>query len=107
MIRRPPRSTLFPYTTLFRSVLLRGLLGPAEAEHLDLVEPVHADDAAGVLAVGAGLAAEAGGPAGVAHRTGGEVQDLVAAHAGQRDLRGAGEVEVVALDAVEDRKSVV
>src|SRR3712207_6907704 len=28
MIRRPPRSTLFPYTTLFRSfVLLYGLLG--------------------------------------------------------------------------------
>src|SRR2546426_1756682 len=26
MIRRPPRSTLFPYTTLFRSVLLA--LGP-------------------------------------------------------------------------------
>src|SRR2546428_5599083 len=25
MIRRPPRSTLFPYTTLFRSKLLRGL----------------------------------------------------------------------------------
>src|SRR3712207_7115314 len=24
MIRRPPRSTLFPYTTLFRSVLLIG-----------------------------------------------------------------------------------
>src|SRR3712207_9068496 len=24
MIRRPPRSTLFPYTTLFRSVLLYG-----------------------------------------------------------------------------------
>src|SRR5256885_14760031 len=24
MIRRPPRSTLFPYTTLFRSVLCRG-----------------------------------------------------------------------------------
>src|SRR3712207_7673082 len=23
MIRRPPRSTLFPYTTLFRSVILR------------------------------------------------------------------------------------
>src|ERR1017187_10911480 len=31
MIRRPPRSTLFPYTTLFRS-LERGIrhLGPAE-----------------------------------------------------------------------------
>src|SRR3712207_8471270 len=25
MIRRPPRSTLFPYTTLFRSLLRRGL----------------------------------------------------------------------------------
>src|SRR2546430_9026758 len=28
MIRRPPRSTLFPYTTLFRSVSL-GVRGPA------------------------------------------------------------------------------
>src|SRR3712207_3765500 len=26
MIRRPPRSTLFPYTTLFRSVLRNGIL---------------------------------------------------------------------------------
>src|SRR3712207_8376072 len=36
MIRRPPRSTLFPYTTLFRSVELGGagqqLAGRAEAE---------------------------------------------------------------------------
>src|SRR3712207_8482528 len=32
MIRRPPRSTLFPYTTLFRSH--RSSLGPAaESEH--------------------------------------------------------------------------
>src|SRR2546430_11864439 len=35
MIRRPPRSTLFPYTTLFRSLVRwlnphRGLVGPAE-----------------------------------------------------------------------------
>src|SRR5256885_7201584 len=30
MIRRPPRSTLFPYTTLFRSVLLEsGVMGRA------------------------------------------------------------------------------
>src|SRR3712207_7278799 len=29
MIRRPPRSTLFPYTTLFRSPALRLLLGVA------------------------------------------------------------------------------
>src|SRR3989442_15194227 len=27
MIRRPPRSTLFPYTTLFRSVVKRPLAG--------------------------------------------------------------------------------
>src|SRR3712207_8560972 len=27
MIRRPPRSTLFPYTTLFRSVVFVGMAG--------------------------------------------------------------------------------
>src|SRR3712207_7691528 len=32
MIRRPPRSTLFPYTTLFRSVAGR-LSHPARAKH--------------------------------------------------------------------------
>src|SRR5438477_8752754 len=31
MIRRPPRSTLFPYTTLFRSQRMRELIG-GEAE---------------------------------------------------------------------------
>src|SRR2546423_15607980 len=45
MIRRPPRSTLFPYTTLFRSLhdhgafhlaleRLRGVLGVGPGEHL-------------------------------------------------------------------------
>src|SRR3989442_11921180 len=29
MIRRPPRSTLFPYTTLFRSDRIRGAAAPA------------------------------------------------------------------------------
>src|SRR5438094_2296804 len=33
MIRRPPRSTLFPYTTLFRST----------RRNLELVEPLRAD----------------------------------------------------------------
>src|SRR3712207_8367921 len=32
MIRRPPRSTLFPYTTLFRSVEPAGALGAPAAE---------------------------------------------------------------------------
>src|SRR2546425_4679524 len=30
MIRRPPRSTLFPYTTLFRSIEERGATEPRE-----------------------------------------------------------------------------
>ena len=83
------------------AVLVGGLLGPAEAEHLDLVEPVHADDAAGVLAVGAGLAAEAGRPAGVAARPGGEVEHLLHVHPGDRHLRGPDQVEVVSLDPVD------
>src|SRR2546429_6665845 len=33
MIRRPPRSTLFPYTTLFRSVRGRLPAGPAAQLH--------------------------------------------------------------------------
>src|SRR3712207_7706872 len=43
MIRRPPRSTLFPYTTLFRSRDLE--LGLRRAALAELVEaPVVADD---------------------------------------------------------------
>src|SRR2546427_8050820 len=34
MIRRPPRSTLFPYTTLFRSRALAGSRGPHERDPL-------------------------------------------------------------------------
>src|SRR3712207_7746030 len=40
MIRRPPRSTLFPYTTLFRSLLLEGYLAVAVDPHSD-EEVVH------------------------------------------------------------------
>src|SRR3989449_9812569 len=44
MIRRPPRSTLFPYTTLFRSLLLEATYGnrphPPAAEE-DLARIVH------------------------------------------------------------------
>src|SRR5256885_13228932 len=59
MIRRPPRSTLFPYTTLFRSHQLAGPLGlehrapRRELDHerlhvehgrpVDRVEPAHAE----------------------------------------------------------------
>src|SRR3989441_10982262 len=34
MIRRPPRSTLFPYTTLFRSLLTERIDASAALDHL-------------------------------------------------------------------------
>src|SRR2546425_7363673 len=38
MIRRPPRSTLFPYTTLFRSTATSSLMSPkARLESLEIV----------------------------------------------------------------------
>src|SRR3712207_8784719 len=49
MIRRPPRSTLFPYTTLFRS----GLLGPGRTragEHVGRALVDAQADASGVRA---------------------------------------------------------
>src|SRR2546430_13532303 len=36
MIRRPPRSTLFPYTTLFRS-LVRDELEPSQVDRLQVI----------------------------------------------------------------------
>src|SRR3712207_7475122 len=56
MIRRPPRSTLFPYTTLFRSVHLGqpdALLGPVVVEQaqLDLLGHLAEDREVGAGAV--------------------------------------------------------
>src|SRR5690242_17549511 len=78
MIRRPPRSTLFPYTTLFRSVLAAGdfvkidfgalvcgyhsdmtrtfVLGQAAQWQLDLYELVAAAQQAGREAIRPGVA---------------------------------------------------
>src|SRR3712207_8167872 len=49
MIRRPPRSTLFPYTTLFRSLVheIRDTADQLRGEALDLAE----DDVAAFTAV--------------------------------------------------------
>src|SRR2546423_10515874 len=38
MIRRPPRSTLFPYTTLFRSVAERRDVDPAPVQGFDRLD---------------------------------------------------------------------
>src|SRR3712207_6892334 len=40
MIRRPPRSTLFPYTTLFRSLVLRADELPHERHEAQLALPL-------------------------------------------------------------------
>src|SRR2546425_2266209 len=40
MIRRPPRSTLFPYTTLFRSQRVGRLLRPSEGKRAVVYELV-------------------------------------------------------------------
>src|SRR6516162_10913842 len=45
MIRRPPRSTLFPYTTLFRSPPAAMLRRGGHAQHAQLRQPV--DDGRG------------------------------------------------------------
>src|SRR3712207_116631 len=47
MIRRPPRSTLFPYTTLFRSLLREG-----EGLAVEALEKLHFADDPKLLAVG-------------------------------------------------------
>ena len=78
-----------------------GILGPAVDEHLDLVELVHPDDAFGVLAVAAGLAAVAGRPPGIPLGAVLEVDDLVGVVAREGDLGGAGEVEIVGRQVVD------
>src|SRR3712207_8697071 len=70
MIRRPPRSTLFPYTTLFRSRSeTSNILYPEE-----VVEPVLPGPAAWLLAPDIGARRDHGVPAGasVAHSRSGE-----------------------------------
>src|SRR5258707_7432312 len=41
MIRRPPRSTLFPYTTLFRSCIAKELLRHAARPWIDQLDDAH------------------------------------------------------------------
>src|SRR2546430_8338331 len=49
MIRRPPRSTLFPYTTLFRSEVIFAEVGDAHWRHADFVL-IRGGDSGGELA---------------------------------------------------------
>src|SRR2546429_9187868 len=56
MIRRPPRSTLFPYTTLFRSLLVSPEdLRDARLHFADHCAVCHANDGGGQTMIGSGL----------------------------------------------------
>src|SRR3712207_7313327 len=55
MIRRPPRSTLFPYTTLFRSPIHGGEPGPAEHGAQASPRPRHRHGARVLLTPGGSL----------------------------------------------------
>src|SRR2546426_12485537 len=59
MIRRPPRSTLFPYTTLFRSPLLEPTAGRVRVE---VAETITERGRARRSAVGSGRRAHDGQP---------------------------------------------
>src|SRR5436190_4886829 len=61
MIRRPPTSTLFPYTTLFRSQSLRGRRGSCLAQELGHFTPfafLDRGDQFGLFGFGCGLRSE-------------------------------------------------
>src|SRR2546425_1274318 len=78
MIRRPPRSTLFPYTTLFRSAVVAGLVGEGVGGGLAAVVAV-AEGAVGVEGhASVGRVAELGVRGGVA----------LSVRAGRDDARG-------------------
>src|SRR5256885_6728902 len=64
MIRRPPRSTLFPYTTLFRSYLQ--MVRHGHRDHRDQLGRVAPDDRAPENDAGRGVAEDLHEPAGVA-----------------------------------------
>src|SRR3712207_9465148 len=56
MIRRPPRSTLFPYTTLFRSLEVRARAGErcdaCERRLVDVADQAHVEQPVGEVRLG-------------------------------------------------------
>src|SRR5256885_2010880 len=102
MIRRPPRSTLFPYTTLFRSGLLvaaaAGAAGCGQgrsAWRLVVREALRCRAAAGDVAVGGSAARHA--LAGGAGRCGAGPARADAALAGAAQRRGRGRAQSAAV----------
>src|SRR5690348_6722593 len=79
-------------------MLLVRLLGPRELDQLNFLELVLADDAAHVLAIRTGFAAEAGRVSGDGEREARGVNGLVAIEVGERHFRGGNEPEIVIFD---------
>src|SRR3712207_9370868 len=75
MIRRPPRSTLFPYTTLFRSALQR-----LEHEGEHALTPAHAIRALVERPAAVPRGEDAGGGDGIRAEVSGEAEDRGAPH---------------------------
>ena len=78
-----------------------GLFGSAVDESLDLVELVDSDDSAGVFSVAARFAPKARRPTGVTQRPGGKVENLIAVVAGQWNLLGTDQIEIIGFQAVD------
>src|SRR3712207_9020386 len=55
MIRRPPRSTLFPYTTLFRSIIDHRLMVPGFDEPYAVIQVVPEEAQSDVVRISANL----------------------------------------------------
>ena len=82
-------------------MLVPTVLRGGEHEHLDLVELMHTDDPARVLARRPRLAAEAGGEGGVAQRQRPLLEDLAGVKRCERNLGCARQVEVLIADRID------
>ena len=98
---RPSAPTIDSSIARIRSCSSSDVVGIGEAEHLDLVELVDTEDAGGVLAVGAGFAAEARRDARVTPGERAGVEELAAMQGRERDLARADEEQLAAVDLVD------
>src|SRR3989449_9934257 len=96
MIRRPPRSTLFPYTTLFRSPGGRLALGEQARELAPVLDLLEQDDL--VVAARAGRNGPARRDRDHAHATGLRVEDRAQRRDVLVELAGEGPAGVVEVE---------
>src|SRR2546422_6163979 len=98
MIRRPPRSTLFPYTTLFRSALNAAIEAARAGKHGKGFAVV-ADEVRRLAEQSGSAAEEAGGLVQDIHREVGEVVEQM--RRGQVNVGGVEDLSAAALEALD------